>query len=325
MGYNSENYRKIKEEYREKRQKAQYEADLRREELHKLLPGLIPLDREISNIPLRLMDAAWGKSGETLAEVKAEGEKLRAERAAYLEEHGFPRDYSTPKYECCLCGDTGDFEGNICPCMKRRLALAGFESAGIGRLIRTQTFETFDLDYYKTDEKTYEHMSALLDEVRTFAEDFDPRDGGNLLFMGGTGLGKTHMSSALAKVIIEKGYDVIYTTAIGMLGDFEKARFGNSSGNETGLISERYFKADLLIIDDFGAEITNQFTVSNLYNLINSRLNDGKSTVISTNLNFDEMRKRYWDRITSRIFGEYRVLAFLGIDVRRQRLLKDRQ
>ena len=138
--------------------------------------------------------------------------------------------------------------------------------------------------------------------------------------MGGTGLGKTHLSSALAKRVIEKGNDVFYTGAIDLFSQFEIQRF-KSYSNEPNELIERYFECDLLIIDDLGTEMVNQFSVSTLYNLLNDRLSRRKPTLISTNLSNEEIQKKYTDRITSRMLGEYNVLVFVGTDVRAQKLM----
>ena len=163
-------------------------------------------------------------------------------------------------------------------------------------------------------------MSYVLRTMREYAESFNPDKSGNLLLLGGTGLGKTHLSTALAKTLIDNGYDVVYTGAIGMIADFEKNRFGNSAGGESGNDLDRYYSCDLLIIDDLGAEVSNQFTVSTIYNVLNNRISLGLPTVISTNLNQTELNSRYWDRITSRILGEFRPLLFSGSDVRKLKL-----
>jgi chromosomal replication initiator protein len=144
-----------------------------------------------------------------------------------------------------------------------------------------------------------------------------------LFLFGGPGLGKTHLSTAVAKTVLDAGYDVLYTTAVTMVGDFEMVRFGNSgAAGDMGITADtsRYFDCDLLIIDDLGTEVMNQFTSSCLYNVINTRLSMRRPTVISTNLMQDELRRRYWDRITSRLFGEYKILLFLGTDVRAQKV-----
>ena len=147
----------------------------------------------------------------------------------------------------------------------------------------------------------------------------------NLAFFGGTGLGKTHLSTAVAKTVIDKGYDVLYVTALSMLADFEKERFGSGYSDTDVSDLSRYYDADLLIVDDIGTEVNNQFTVSTIYNIINTRLSKGKSTVISTNLTPAELRTRYWDRIASRIFGEYTPIIFEGTDVRMQKLMSDKK
>ena len=141
-----------------------------------------------------------------------------------------------------------------------------------------------------------------------------------LFLFGSPGLGKTHLSSAVAGVVIGKGYDVLYSSAVGMLSDFERQRFGNASGVGNQTDTQRYYESDLLIIDDLGTEVSNQFTTSVLYEVINTRLNLRRATVISTNLNEEEFRRRYWDRITSRVLGEYSLLQFVGRDIRAQKL-----
>ena len=206
--------------------------------------------------------------------------------------------------------------------------MAGYETSGLGNLLREQSFENYSLDYFKNDEKAYRTMSAVVRMLREWAEHFTLGDSSrpsseNLLLVGGTGLGKTHLSTAVAGTVLNAGFDVLYTSAVGLLGDFEMARFGNSGAAGDGSMTvdtARYFDCDLLIIDDLGTEVSNQFTTSCLYNLINTRLSTRRSTIISTNLMQDELRRRYWDRITSRLFGEYKILLFLGTDVRAQKV-----
>ena len=141
----------------------------------------------------------------------------------------------------------------------------------------------------------------------------------SLLFLGGTGLGKTHLSTAVARTVIARGYDVFYNSAVGMISDFECRRFGNGLAQGDADDTARYTECDLLIIDDLGTEVVNQFTLSCLYHVLNTRLNLSKPTLISTNLASGDLRKTYSDRITSRLLGEYLLIPFYGIDVRRQK------
>jgi DNA replication protein DnaC len=164
-------------------------------------------------------------------------------------------------------------------------------------------------------------MCKNLEFLKEYVAEFSPKTSKSILMMGGTGLGKTHLSSAVARGVIEKGCDVYYTGAIDLFSQFEIQKF-KSYNNEPNELIERYFECDLLIIDDLGTEMINQFSVSTLYNLLNDRLSRKKPTIVSTNLSQDDIKNKYTDRITSRLFGEYKVLFFAGTDIRAQKLMK---
>lgn len=325
MGYNRENYARIREMYETKYKDAHAAADARRSDAEAHIPGLAQINRELSSVGMRIMSEAIsaGEScAEKIAQIRRENEALLIKKKDMLLAAGYPSDYTDVKYECEKCMDSGFVDGYMCECMRRELIYAGYESSGIGNLLRTQTFDSFSLDYYKGNAETYSMMSMVLEYMKNYAESFSGRKSPNLLLMGGTGLGKTHLSSAVAKRIIEKGYDVYYVSAINMFSGFESAQFGKTSSfmQES---PERCFECDLLIIDDLGTEMTTQFTVSTLYNLINTRMNLAKPTIISTNLTQSELRSRYSDRITSRMFGEYYPLVFRGVDVRAQKIKRN--
>ena len=315
-------YARIREEYATKYLIAREEADLRRAEIHLAIPEVAEIDRALGRTGLSLMEASMqGEDVQArIAAVRRTNEDLRHVRAELLTSHGYPADYTEVRYECPLCNDSGFVDTRMCICMKKKLVEAGFEASGMGNLLREQSFENFDLTYYQSDPTALRRMEQILARMRLYTETFEAGKSGNLVLFGGTGLGKTHLSSAVARGVIERGCDVFYVSAVSMLSDFERERFGNSAGGETGVGTDRYFSCDLLIIDDLGTEVNNQFTTSVLYNLINTRLNKRQSTIINTNLTQDEFRKRYWDRITSRVLGEYTVLPFLGTDVRAQKL-----
>jgi DNA replication protein DnaC len=315
-------FSRIREEYATKYLIAREEADLRRAEIHLAIPEVAEIDRALGRTGLSLMEASMqGEDVQArIAAVRKTNEELRHVRAELLTSHGYPADYTEVRYECPLCNDSGFVDTRMCICMKKKLVEAGFEASGMGNLLREQSFENFDLTYYQNDPAAHRRMEQILARMRLYTESFEAGKSGNLVLFGGTGLGKTHLSSAVARGVIERGCDVFYVSAVSMLSDFERERFGNSGGGETGVGTDRYFSCDLLIIDDLGTEVNNQFTTSVLYNLINTRLNKRQSTVINTNLTQDEFRKRYWDRITSRVLGEYTVLPFLGTDVRAQKL-----
>ncbi len=325
MSYNAENCKKIADEYAfsRKRKLAEERANARRAQLHALFPEVKEIDAALSRTGLAIFSAAaMGEQGieARIAELKKSNEELLAARAAVLTSNGYPADYSDVKYECELCHDEGYRDGVMCSCMRRALIAATFESSGVGSLVTRQNFGNFDISYYTGADR--EQMSNVYESVRAFASDFSEKNGRNLLFIGKTGLGKTHLSSAVAKEIIERGFDVVYESAQNIFSDFEYERFSKSYNSGEEDRTRKYFSCDLLIIDDLGTEMVNQFTASCLYNIINTRMCAGRSMIINTNLGKDELFTKYADRITSRLFGEFEICLFVGKDVRSQKLVR---
>lgn len=323
MGYNNSIYKKIYEEYSQKYLIARERADMRARELRVAIPEVAKIDKELSLTGLEIFSASLsgGDIASKIAEIREKNKALQEKRAELLEANGYPADYSDVKYDCVKCGDTGFIENKMCSCMKEALTLAGIESSGFASLIKEQSFDNFSLDYYKRNANHYEMMSRNLAFLRDYANNFDPKTSPSILMMGGTGLGKTHLSSAVARGVIEKGNDVFYTGAIDLFSQFEIQRF-KTYNNEPNELIERYFECDLLVIDDLGTEMINQFSISTLYNLLNDRLSRRKPTIVSTNLSQEDIQKKYTDRITSRMLGEYKVVFFAGTDIRAQKLMK---
>ena len=322
MGYNKQNFKRIREEYANKHLIAEQAAEQRRKELHDKLPRVAEIDRLLARTGLNIMGAGLLPEKQRIEQIERlhrENETLNAERAKLLAAAGYAADYSDVRYECPWCGDSGYVGIKMCECMRNAIIMAGFESSGISRLLEKQTFDSFSLDYYKNDPKIFANMERVFSIMKLYAEEFSPETSPGLALFGGTGLGKTHLSSAVAREVLKKGYDVLYVTALDMVADFEIEQFGTRSITK-GERTDKYFECDLLIIDDLGTEVANQFTVSVIYNLLNTRINRKTPTIISTNLTQKDLLSKYNDRITSRIFGEFRPLLFLGEDVRMQKI-----
>ena len=138
----------------------------------------------------------------------------------------------------------------------------------------------------------------------------------NLLFTGNTGLGKTFLSECIANEMLKKGKNVLYQTAPVMLDTVINYRFGKDDGT----IYKNLLDVDLLIIDDLGTETMNSMKFTELFNIINTRLlnqnNKITKTIISTNLNIQDMFKNYDERIVSRLIGNYNICRFYGDDIR---------
>lgn len=318
MGYNKECYRTVRAAFEEKRNQAQMRAEVLAARLARENPDLAAIDRALADTAMSVMEEIKkGSAGisERIAAVRAKNEELQRSRAALLVGMGYAADATDPKYECALCEDSGqDANGRMCACFKRALAFEGMRASGLGTLVDSQSFESFRLDYYQGEDR--KNAEYNLRACKSYAENFGEKSP-NLTFIGATGLGKTHMSTAIARAVIEKGYDVVYETAQNIMNDFEAEKF--SYGKEEKRTG-RYMDCDLLIIDDLGTEAQSQYTVAFLYNIINTRINTGKKTIINTNLARAELHKRYGDRITSRLFGEYVPLIFTGKDIRFQKL-----
>ena len=321
MAYNKENYRRIRTAYQTKYLKAYEEADKRTAELHAKSSELAAIDRALASAGAKIAMAALGTGEEyreKLAEVERENLALQEKRRALIEALGYPADYTDPPYECTLCGDTGFVGIKMCQCMRRELILAAYETSGLGALMRTQSFDTFSPDFYGASEERA-RMEFNFKKMRDYAEQFSSASD-NLLLVGATGLGKTHLSTAVARRVIDRGFDVYYASALQMFSDFEHTRFGSGLADAPAVDVSRYSECELLILDDLGTEVTNQFTNSCLYLVINNRINLRRPTIISTNLSSKEIKERYTDRIASRILGDFKPLLFVGTDVRRQKM-----
>ena len=319
----SDNIRAAKQKIAENRATAIRIYERHAAEVAALLPEYKQIDEQLSRTGLKIMAAALSSpdAEQNVELVHAEYDALVDRKRQLLTEHGYPADYCDIKYFCPKCSDTGYVDINICECLKKELVHASLEASGLYSLVETQSFQTFSLDYYEKDDKINMKRNAL--RLWDFANSFVPGKSESFLFIGATGLGKTHLSSAVARVIIEKGAYVVYESSISMIADYEAKRFGGSSyNNEWDDNVDRYTECDLLIIDDLGCEVVNNFTLSCLYNIINSRIIMHKSTIINTNLSDKELRSRYTDRIFSRILGEFTTLHFRGHDIREQKLIK---
>ena len=317
MAYLAEQVREVRQRIENRRLEAEAGAEQRRREVESRSPEIAKIDASLAKTAQKIFEiSAAGPDGvrEKIEKLRRENGELLSERRAILEVLGYPADYTEIRYTCPICQDTGYDGIKMCACMKRELIAEGFRASGIGRLIEKQSFENFSLDYYRSRPEDYALMEQTLAAAKEFAESVPPQYG-NLLMMGGTGLGKTHLSTAIARRVIERGYEVRYESVQNVLSAFEHDRFHSGRDGEDEQ-SRVYLDAELLILDDLGTELVNAFSVSALYHLLNTRINQEKPTVISTNLMQEELQTKYSDRIFSRLLGEYRILLFKGTNVR---------
>ena len=308
--YTYDNFHIVKEEIEASRLRARSEAEARSASLGLVSPEIAAIDEELRGTGMAVFKIAC--EGGDITAIKERNARLNERRREIIRSLGYPDDYTEPKYSCPICSDTGFIDGvRMCSCFRERLVTLNIASSGMGRLIEKQSFDNFDLDWYKNDPGVYKKMCSNFEAAKQYAEDFS-KNGGNLLIIGSTGTGKTHITTSIAKVVISKGHSVIYDSAENIVSDFEADKF-KSGYSQKESVSDKYLECDLLIIDDLGTEFQSQFSSVCLYNLINTRQNKGLSTIISTNLDSKKLAERYDGRIYTRIAGkDYQILAFGG-------------
>ena len=307
-------YEKAKAEIDARRAAARSQADGRCELVRAESEEIAKIDAELRGTGMLIFKTAC--QGGDITPIKERNRELQKRRRELIVALGYPEDYTDVHYTCKNCSDTGFIDGTrVCNCLKELIIKGRIAASAMGRLIEIQSFDNFDLSCYSYDKKVYEKMKIILAMAKNYVKSFG-EGSENLLLIGKTGTGKTHISTAIARELIHKGYDVVYDSAQNIISDFENDRFKNGYGREENR-SDKYLECRLLIIDDLGTEFINAFTVSTLYNLLNTRQNRGLPTIISTNLSPEELARKYEDRIYSRIIGAgCKVLPFEGKDKR---------
>ena len=308
------------------RQKNEEEHDRRLQQAYETIPDLSMIDARLRTQMIGLVRLTLSKDPDLkkkLAQLEHDNLELQAERAEMLVEAGFPMNYLDDIYSCSVCRDTGMAGGKPCTCLMRIYNRILTEN--LSPLMRSgdESFDRFDLSLYPAEydfnlgTTPREIMRAVLDSCKRYAERF-PKNVPSLLMQGGTGLGKTYLSACIARVVADKGFSVCYDSAISAFETFEKQRFSRDPDEEEACSSRirRMMECDLMILDDLGTELVSSVTNSSLYSLINTRIKNGKPTIISTNCPDDELRERYTPQICSRLLGEYRKIPFCGKDIR---------
>jgi len=322
------NYSIVKQNLAAKARQNRLDAAARTREVCEKIPELASIQTVLESTSQRIF-AEIAKGGDDITarigEIEQENNTLLAAREEILAASGYAADYCDIRHDCAICEDSGFVETHLgerismvaCTCMRRALAIAGLASSGLGKLVESQSFSSFKLTYY-TDRDS---AKMAFDECKKYAKNFAKSRGQNLLLIGATGLGKTHLSTSVAAEVIQLGFSVVYETAQSLMKHFERERFGRAGDDfDSGDSTSKFARCDLLIIDDLGTEMTNTFTLSCLYDTINSRLNAGRGMIINTNLDSTELRERYDSRIASRLLGEFRPLLLTGVDVRMQKV-----
>ena len=325
MTYDGKIFRRALETFEADREKRRNQLERRRQELYDRQPRLREIETQLRSAAPRVIAASMRKGVDPRPEVqkiRAENIRLQAERREILARLSLPPDYLEDVPVCPHCRDKGYLQdGQICPhCLRKYYEREQQRELSNVLPLAGQTFDDFSLKWY-SDRYDAEIagsprklMQKVVERCRKYAEGFDGKME-NLLLYGNPGLGKTFLSAAIAQVVMRKGFSVVYDSAGNVFAQFENHHF-RGGGDEP---LSRIFACDLLIIDDLGSEMTTAFTQAALYQIINTRLTDRRSTIISTNLKPDQLATRYSPQIESRLRGEYQYNPFYGEDIRKQR------
>ena len=326
---NSITLNNLLKEYEKKKLDAELKFEDAKNEFYSSHPDLAELNDKLNSTAIEISKAILNNNSNLANKLKKDFQDLKKQKEKLLEKITIPLDAKEPKYECSICKDTGyvTLENQrtvLCNCIKQKIFDIEINKSNVGNLEK-ENFETFDQNLYSDEinEKKYnakisprQNILNIKKITLNFVENFDDPSEKNLLFTGNTGLGKTFLSNCITKEILSKEKTVLYQTAPIMLDNIVDYRFGKSDLKE---IYDNIINVDLLVIDDLGVEALNSFKLSELFNIINSRSlssNNVRKTIISTNLNMNNLFDTYGERIFSRLVSNYNVCRFFGDDIR---------
>lgn len=328
MAFERSIYEKVQREYERLRMCAVKERNERLEQVYAACEQLRELDREVMRLGSSaavMMLQQPDKAAELASQMKENMLMLAEKRRLLLRQHGFAEDYTDMHYRCPICHDSGTVDGRACVCFQKRVTQQAYQASNLARLFETQRFDTFDLSVYSDEVPAGEeasqrdYMRDTLEICQQFVADFS-RTQESMLFYGGVGLGKTFLSSCIAKALIDAGEHVIYQSAVSLFAQYLDYQFNRADAAASRTRFERLKACDLLIIDDLGSEATNSQTTAFFFELLNERLLTGKKMLLSTNLTLNEVSNVYSQRVYSRLLEHFVFVKFVGKDVRLNRI-----
>ena len=312
MGYNKEHIRKALDEITQKGDKSRKIYEMQKAEIMDKEPRLKEIETQFMQLGSLLGVTALSGNAERLTALQTKFNALVKEQKELKDKVGL-LDYMP---NCTECNDTGYVGSNLCKCVLKRAKEISLASLSAKMPIDECRFDNFSLDFYADENKTA--MKKIFEYVKNYAENISPKSE-SLLFFGDTGLGKTHLSLAVATAALERGMGVVYSPVQNIIQKLEKEHFSYNS--DTPILDD-VLECDLLILDDLGTEFSTSYSQSLIYNIINTRILTGMPTIISTNLQLEELAEKYNNRVASRIIGCYSIKKFCGTDVRQQKRIK---
>lgn len=326
MALTNAQYDEIMRDYERRRNQSRHRQEERIREAYARAPRLQEIDAEISSASLASARQLLGGDGDALTKLHSQIGRLTAEKERIMDSLGYPKDYLQLEYVCPDCQDTGYIGQERCHCFKQASIDLVYTQSNLKSILEKENFSTFSLEYYSdtqinpttnlSSRQTAEHALA---ECRRFTREFGT-EFSNLFFYGDTGVGKTFLSNCVAKELLDRGHSVIYLTAFELFQMFEQNVFEHDRDMKD--YCKNILDCDLLIVDDLGTELSNTFTVSQLFLCLNERILSKKSTIISTNLGLDHLLETYSERTFSRISSNYIMIKLFGDDIRIKKKLQ---
>lgn len=313
MPLTNSQYDQIRHQYEVQQLQNQRELERKRDYVYSNVPGYKELDDSVAALSVAQGKKLLSGDEEALEDLRDILAELSGRKAMLLENAGLGADYLNPIYKCPDCRDTGYINNEKCHCFKEAMITFLYEQSNIREMLATENFDALSLEYYEGEDLS--RFKNAVSTCRNFIKNFNS-DYHNLFFYGTVGTGKSFLSGCVAKELLEKGHSVIYFSAVSLFNFLSRNSFDYKNREELRTAYADFLQCDLLIVDDLGTELTNQFVTSAFFELLNERHLGKKATIISTNLSLEEMRDRYSDRIFSRITSNYEICKLTGKDIR---------
>ena len=321
MSLSNIDYQDIMRQYEVRRLSNFRIHEQRKRDIYTTIPKIKELDRQITSNSISLGKQLIIRDDPAVREeYRSKNSYLIKQKQALLLQAGYPADYLEPVYHCAKCKDTGYIGRERCSCFHQAMIDHLYSGSNMAKVLAKENFQTFNENYYSNQmtkqglPSPRRNIQKVVEHCKTFISRFPNHD--NILFQGSTGVGKTFLSHCIAKEIIDRGFTCVYMTAFQLFDTLAKHTFGKEKDNIQETSANLIFQCDLLIIDDLGTEMINKFVISQLFQCLNERLIQEKSTIISTNLSLQEFRNTYSERIFSRIIENYSWQKIYGDDIR---------
>ncbi len=215
---------------------------------------------------------------------------------------------TTPVYNCPKCEDTGVVDGKNCQCLKDEINRLLVKESGFKNL---KTFSEANFSIFDNPALMQKYYDVLKKWCHSdFKKDI-------IYLAGGTGSGKTFVMQCMASELIALQKLVLLTSAYSFNQDMLKAHSCRDATAKQAL-TDKYLDCEVLFIDDLGTEDKVMGVSDNyLYAILNERRVRALPTVITSNLDMDNLQEHYDRRIASRIADEKTIkILFPEKDVR---------